>query len=232
MTQTLENPVVPVTGPPYSRLLRVSAGVSLAVAGLTNGLTQYLGELASGGLDFGDQIAWGEDHPVLHQTEQGLMVLSALFLPLGLLGVAHVTRWTSRRLTLVAVPLMLWGMWGFHNVLAMGYVAGTVAPDIVGVATAQQLEEGLVGDRGVVLLALVPHLAGSFFGVLLLTVAAWRSGRFPRVACALVIVFLVWDFTLPTAGVLEPHALLAVAWVWMGVSLVRMPQAVWTGTDR
>ena len=49
-----------------------------------------------------------------------------------------------------------------------------------------------------VVTALVPHLIGSFFGVLLLAVAAWRSGAFPKAACALVVVFLVWDFLLPT----------------------------------
>ena len=87
-----------------------------------------MGELLTGDLDFSEQIVWGTEHTVAHSTEQTLILLSALFLPLGLLGLAQVTRWRARRLTLVGVVLMLWGMWGFHNVLAMGYVAGTVAP--------------------------------------------------------------------------------------------------------
>ena len=132
-----------------------------------------------------------------------------------------MTRWTARRLTLVAVPLMLWGMWGFHNVLAMGFVAGTVTPHVLSVDDAVKLNDGLVSDPGVVVTALLPHLIGSFFGVLLLMVAAWRSGAFPKVPCALVIAFLVWDFLLPTWGLLEPHLLLFVGWTWLGVALLR-----------
>ena len=49
-------------------------------------------------------------------------------MPLGLLGVAHVCRFRAPVLTAIATPLVVWGMWGFGNVLAMGYVAGTVAP--------------------------------------------------------------------------------------------------------
>ena len=136
--------------------------------------------------------------------------MSALFLPLGLLGLAQVTRWGSPRLTAVGLPLALWGMWGFHNVLAMGYVAGTVTPAVLGVEEAVALnDDGLVGHPGVVGTALVPHLLGSFLGMFVLMLAAWRSGL-SRAACALVMVFLVWDFLLPTDGVLQPHVLLAV----------------------
>ena len=78
--------------------------------------------------------------------------------------------------------------------------------------------------------ALVPHLLGSFLGLLLLMLAAWRVRQFPRWACALVIAFLVWDFLLPSYGALEPHVLLAVGWCWLGVRLVRMPWATWRGS--
>lgn len=46
---------------------------------------------------------------------------------------------------------------------------------------------------------------------------------------ALLVAFLVWDFTLPSAGPLEPHLLLMAALVWLGVHLVRMPQRIWLG---
>jgi hypothetical protein len=232
MSQTLETPATTTTAPPYSSLLRVAAGVCLVLAAVTNGLSQYVGHLVVGDLDFTDQMRWGLDHPGLHRAEQSLLVVSALFMPLGLLGVAHVTRWSARALTLVATPLVLWGMWGFHNVLSMGFVSGTVAPQLIPLDAAATLSEDLVTDPGAVWLALVPHLVGSFFGVLLLTVAAWRSGRFPKVACGLVVAFLVWDFFLPAVGPLEAHLLLFLGWAWLGVALVRMPQAVWTGAAR
>ena len=178
------------------------------LAALTNGLSQYVGHLVIGDLDFSEQIRWGAEHVAFQRVEQALLVTSALFMPLGLLGVAHVTRWRARRLTLVAVPLMLWGMWGFHNVLAMGFVSGTVTPSVLSVADAVQLNEGMVTDPGVVVLALVPHLFGSFFGLLLISLAAWRSGAFPKAASLIVAAFLVWDFLLPAVGPFEAHLLL------------------------
>jgi hypothetical protein len=124
---------------------------------------------------------------------------------------------------------MLWGMWGFHNILSMGYVAGTVAPQIISVEQAVSLNDALPSEPGVVAVALVPHLVGSFLGILLLTAAAWRSGAFPRTACVLVVVFLFWDFLLPSAGPFEPHLLLAVGWVWLGVTMMRMGDDAWRG---
>lgn len=215
--------------PPYSRAVRLGVGTSLVLAGLLNGLPQYLFSVLVGDMTFSEQIAWGAQHDTAQRLEQLALVVSALFMPLGLLGIGQVTRWHAPRLTVVAVPLVLWGMWGFHNVLSMGYVAGTVAPTVLPLQQAVRLNDALPGEAGTVVVALVPHLLGSFLGVLLLTVAAWRSQVFPRVACALVALFLVWDFLLPSAGPLEPHLLLAVGWTWLGVTLLRMPDAVWHG---
>ena len=150
-------------------------------------------------------------------------------MPLGLLGIAHVCRFRAPVLTAIATPLVLWGMWGFGNVLAMGYVAGTVAPSVLTVDDAVALNDGLAGHPGTVATALVPHLIGSFLGLVLLGVAAWRSGAFPRTAVALMIAFLVWDFLLPPLGPVDAHVLLVVAWVWLGAHLLRMPDRVWRG---
>jgi hypothetical protein len=199
-------------------------------AGLLNGLPQYLFSVLVGDMSFDEQIAWGAGHDTAQRVEQTLLVVSALVMPIGLLGLAQVTRWRAPRLTLVAVPLVIWGMWGFHNVLALGYVSGTVAPGALSVADAQTLNDAYLEDPGVLLTALLPHLVGSFFGLLLLTIAAWRSRQFSRWACAAVVVFLLWDFFLPSHGPLEPHLLLAIGWCWMGARLMRMPGAAWRGS--
>jgi hypothetical protein len=216
-------------GPPFSRALRVLAGLSLVAAGVLNGLPQAVVAALTGDLSFGEQIAWGAEHPVAHGLEQAALVVSSLVMLPGLLGVAHVCRFRVPVLTAVATVLVVWGMWGFGNVLAMGYVAGTVAPSVLSVDAAVQLNEGLGGHAGTVAVALVPHLVGSFLGIVLLGVAMWRSGAFPRVAVALLIAFVVWDFALPMAGPVDAHVLLVVAWVWLGVHLVRLPDAVWRG---
>ena len=223
-------PHAPAASPPLSRAAQLGAGVSLLLAGLLNGGSQYLTHLLTGDHgDFSDQIRWGAEHPGPHQAEQAALVASMFFLPLGLLGLAHLARWGAPRLTAVALALVLWGMWGFHNVVALGYGAGSVAPGAIGVDAAVDLNESYLDHLGVTLTALVPHLLGSFLGLLLLTLACWRSGRLPRVPLALLAAFLVWDFLLAPVGPLEPHLLLAVALGWLGVHVLRMPVGTWSG---
>ena len=89
---------------------RPATGLCLLAAGLTNGLGQYAGELAMPDLeDFSAQIVWGADHPGVHATEQTLLLVSMGVLPLGLLGLAHLTRWAAPRLTAVGIVLTLCG---------------------------------------------------------------------------------------------------------------------------
>jgi hypothetical protein len=209
-------------------LLKSVAGVSLVLAAVLNGLSQYVGHLVvPDGDSFNDQLRWSVEHPTFHGAEQLALVLSSLFMPIGLLGLAWVAHHRARRLTAVAVALTIWGMWGFHNVLAMGYTTGTVAPGAIGVEAAVQLNNSLVDHAGVMVTALLPHLVGSFFGLLLLAVAAWRSRLLPKVPLLLLVGFLLWDFLLPPAGPLEAHLLLTVSWTWLGVHLVRMPTQAW-----
>jgi hypothetical protein len=217
------------TTAPYSSLIQKATGVCLVLAAVTNGLSQYVSHLVIGDREWIDQIRWGADHLAYLRAEQLTLIVSALFMPLGLLGIAQVTRWSSRRLTLVGTPLMLWGMWGFHSILTGGYIFGAAAIDAVGKDGAVELNEGLMTDAGAGLVALLPHLLGSLLGITLLTVAAWRSGAFPRSACALVLAFLVWDYFLPPVGALEAHLLLFVGWMWLGVAMIRMPHRVWSG---
>lgn len=214
---------------PLSRATRIGVGISLVVAGLTNGLAQYLGEvLKPDGLeDFSAQIRWGAEHPGVHVTEQTALLVSMLVLPLGFLGLASITRWTAPRLTAVAIVLTLWGLWGFHNVVALGYGAGTVGPEVIGADAAVALNDGYVEHTGTVVTALLPHLIGSFLGLLLLAIAGIRGGLLPRIPLVLLIAFLVWDFFLPAVGPLEAHLLLAVALGWLGIHVLRLPQAVW-----
>jgi len=214
---------------PYARAARVIAGVSLVLAGLLNGLSQYLTHLLHGDLMFTEYVRWAADHAGVVRAEQAALVASMLFAPLGLLGIAQVCRWRAPRLTAAGIALAIWGMWGFHNLIAMGYLMTVTAPDALGADLAVQLSDALGGDPGAVLTALVPHLLGSFFGLVLLSVACWRSAAFPRSPLVLLVVFLVWDFTLPSVGVFEPHLLLAVAWAWLGLRLARMTDPEWHG---
>lgn len=227
MTQTRRE-AAPV-GAPYSRQIRIAAGVCLVLGAITNGLVQYVQEFVVPDGSVADEVSWRFDHQLYLHVDQGLVLLSALVMPLAVLGVAQVTRWTSPRLTLVAVPLLLWGMWGFHNILSTDYFLRTFVPGVLPVREAVVLEESLFSDTGLVVMSLVPHLVGSFLGAVLLSIAAWRSGRFSRVASGLVIGFLAWDFLLVPFGPFEAHLLLAVGWAWWGIDLIRMPHEHWAG---
>jgi hypothetical protein len=217
--------------PPLSRAVQVAVGCCLVAAGLLNGLSQYVGHVMAGdGIDdFSDQMRWWAAHPTEARVEQLALVASTLVMPIGLLGLLHLARRRSPRLTAVAGVLVLWGMWGFHNILAMGYVTGYVGPRELPMGEAVRLNDALTAEPGVVVTALLPHLVGSFIGLLLMCVACWRSGLVPRTPLVLLAGFLVWDFLLPAVGVLEPHLLLVVAWGWLGVHIVRMRPRDWRG---
>jgi hypothetical protein len=218
---------------PLSRAAQLGAAACLIVAGLTNGLSQYVGTLLMPELDdFSAQIRWGADHATVHAAEQTVLLVSMLVLPLAFLGLAHLTRWSAPRLTAVGVILTLWGMWGFHNVVALGYGAGTVAPSVIGVDNAVELNDAYIMHVGTTVTALLPHLLGSFFGLLLLAGAGLKGRSLPRVPLVLLIVFLVWDFLLPSFGPLEPHLLLAAALIWLGIHIARLAPEQWRNPTR
>ena len=72
MSQTIDSRPAGAGRPaaPYSRALQLAAGVCLVLAAVTNGLSQYVGELVAGGGDFTEQIRWGAEHVAFHRTEQ------------------------------------------------------------------------------------------------------------------------------------------------------------------
>ena len=51
------------TAPPWSRALRRTAGICLILAGLLNGLPQFLLTLLTGDMSFDEQIAWSAGEP-------------------------------------------------------------------------------------------------------------------------------------------------------------------------
>ncbi|WP_022886627.1 hypothetical protein [Glaciibacter superstes] len=217
------------TTPPLSGTVRIVAGVSLALAGILNGLPAYLSQILAGDMEYVDYIRWGADNPGLAQTEQLVYVVSMLFAPIGLLAMAQVTRWRAPVITAVAAPLFLWGMWGFQNILSFGYLTVSTATRSIGPEAAVRLNDGLAADASGLLISLAPHLLGSFVGLVLLSIACWKSRAFSRTPIILLVVFLLWDFLLPAVGPLEPHILLIAAWVWLGIDLIRMPASVWRG---
>ena len=228
-TLTTPSPAVTEAPPPLSRSIQRGVGASLVLAGLLNGGLQYVDHFTAGNGERDAQMAYGLEHHALYQAIWFGAMVSSIFLLLGFLGLAQLTRWHTPKLTAVATPLVVWGMWGFGNVLAGTYIAQVVTPDVLGLDSGVSLiEDGFLEDWGMIAGSLAPHLLGSFFGILLLAIACWRSG-FPRVPVALLVVFLLWDFMLVPVGPLEPHLLLMVALVWLGAHVARLPHDQWLG---
>jgi hypothetical protein len=92
MTTTSPAVVRSLAAPPWSRALRLTAGSCLILAGLLNGLPQFLLPLMTGDLSFGDQIAWAAAHPLPHRLEQTALLTSSLVMLPGLFDLAHVCR--------------------------------------------------------------------------------------------------------------------------------------------
>ena len=231
MTQTtLTAPTAATIEPPLSQAIHRGVGICLVLAGLLNGGLQYVDQLTAGDGERRELMAWGLEHHAVYQTVWFGAMLSSIFLLLGFLGLAQITRWHTPKLTVAATLLTVWGMWGFGNVLAGTYVGQVVTPDVLGLdAGVTLIEDGFLRDWGMIAGSLAPHLIGSFFGILLLAIACWRSGL-PRIPSALIVVFLLWDFMLSPVGPFEPHLLEMVALVWLGVSVIRMPHEQWLGT--
>ena len=226
---TPHRPAVTDAAPPFSRALRIVAGLCLVAAGLLNGLPQFLVTLVSGDLSFSEQIAWGAEHPMVHGLEQTALVVSSLVMLIGLLGVAQVCRFRAPGPHRDRDPPRGLGDVGLRQRPGHGLRVRDRGAGVLSVDRAVALNDGLSSHPGVVAVALVPHLIGSFLGLVLLSAAIWRSRAFPRATAVLLVAFLVWDFGLPPLGPVDAHVLLVVAWVWMGVHLLRMPDAVWRG---
>ncbi|MGB8379662.1 MAG: hypothetical protein WCG47_00210 [Dermatophilaceae bacterium] len=89
MTATT-NPSISTTTPPFSRLIQMASGVSLVLAGLLNGLPRCATSQLTENVTFSELIVWGTAHRLTLRAEQILLLVSALFLLPGLLGLAQV----------------------------------------------------------------------------------------------------------------------------------------------
>jgi hypothetical protein len=229
-TTTLQSSVH--TRPPLSRAAQLAAGLSLAAGALLTAAPQYLEQQWAGDLDRRHQIAWGLAHQSFYRAEWAAAMLGSLLLLVGFLGLWQVTRWRTPRLSAVGAVVLMWGMSGQVLSEAATYAAQVVAADVFGPADAERLvADGYLHDPGMVVAVLVPVIAGMFFGVILMAVALWRAG-FPPVPVVLLALWPLWDFFGPSRlGPLSSELFLAMAGVWLGITLTRIPADRWHGRD-
>ncbi len=147
------------------------------------------------------------------------LVGTALYVP-AFLGLLRRTAARSPRLSLVASVLVVASMLGFAGV-RMGQAAELQAvreglPTSQAAALVDHLSANPVGA-----VLLVMFLGGTVVGMLLLAAAVWRSGRFPRPAVVLLVLFPFVDLALAGhVGAVVSHLLLLVGLTWIAVRLL------------
>jgi hypothetical protein len=232
MTDTSHQPSVIAIEPPFSRPIKLTVAVCLAVGAGLSAVPQYIEQLLAGGLEREDQIAWGLAHQGFYRVEWLAGMLGSCQLAIGFLGLWQITRWSTPKLTAISAVVLTWGMSGQIFSETATYASQVIAADVFGAAGAERLiSEGYLHDPGMIAGVLVPVIAGMFFGVILLAVALWRSA-FPRVPVVLLALWPLWEFFGPSPlGPFTTDLFLLVAGVWLGVVVARLPHARWLGRD-
>ena len=160
-----------------------------------------------------ERVHWWLAHPLAMQLSQAVGLLAVPCLVAALVVYRRLCQDSSRRLSAVAVGMLLSAMVGLAAVHGVELAARWVA-----VQGHPQAAVGILGvqDPGLPGIALVVmFLPMAAIGSLLLAVAMWRSPYVPRLAAAFVLAFLVLDFAGGLGLVSHASALagdLVLAW--------------------
>ncbi|MQB00406.1 MAG: hypothetical protein GEU78_08965 [Actinobacteria bacterium] len=203
-------------------------GVALVIQPVA-GLIEHLLDPKSGTV-VADHIAAMASNPDgrLASILVGLLA-TVLFVPIAL-GLAHLVRSGAPRLGLVGGGLALIGVVGYSAMHGADIAFLEMVKQDVGQTAAVHIIEGFEASAGgASVLAL--FLVGMFLGTLLLALALWRTRSAPRLAAALIAVFLVVDAAGAIAGIkpvnLVAHTLLIVGSGWIGLRVLAMTDEEW-----
>jgi hypothetical protein len=147
------------------------------------------------------------------------IVATALLVP-AFAGLASACLERAPRLARAGAAVIVLSMMGFFAVRMVQGVQLQLVTDGVDRHTAARLVDDLTGNPvgGAILAA---FLLGSMVGLVLLAVAAWRTGL-PRPAAVALGVFPFADLVMQGhLGTIASHLLLLAATSWLAVALVR-----------
>ncbi len=223
-------PSTVLTTPPLSRVTQLAVALSLFFGSALIAVPQYVEYLRAGDLERKEHIAWGLAHQSFYRAEWAAGMVGSFLLLLGFMGLWHLTRWHTPKLTVIGAVVLTWGMTGqiFSDVAT--YTAQVVAADVFGASGAERLiADGYMKDPGMIAVVLVPVIAGMFFGVLMLAAACWRSDL-PKAPVVALALWPLWDFFAPgPVGPFTADLLLLFSGVWLGVAVARQPRGRWQG---
>ncbi len=206
-------------------------GRRLAVTGLLVGATLNTTEAVLGqflparpeGLE--DQLRLVAEHSTLYGVRAVLGTLAVPFMVIGFLAAARLLAERARRTGRFAGTALVAGMWGFVGIHLMGLLQ-LPASGSADLGAAARVLEAAQSSPVLGALFLLPFLAGTVLGMLVLTVGLLRTGAVPRWIPAVWLVFLLIDFSVGAVGPVDPHWLYLVGAAGLAAHVARAGEAI------
>ncbi len=154
--------------------------------------------------------------------------LAQLPLLAGVLGIGHLLRARSPRLSTIGTCLAVIGCFGHAVAGGIGLVTLSMAADTANLEVQAQLADSL--ENGATIPFMAAGLLGTVLGILLLSIGLFRSGVGPRWVGPTLWLFLVVEFVgsnLSDWASLAAVVLYALALGAVAVTMHRTPAAAW-----
>ncbi|NUW31625.1 hypothetical protein HTZ77_09320 [Nonomuraea sp. SMC257] len=205
---------------------RTAAGVSLVLAPLCL-LLGMITDPSEPGVE--DPLAYAHNPGAVGVSATLLHYAWVLFVP-GVLGLVHLVRRKGVVLANLAGAVTVLGLINFSSLMISDFF-DIVLFQALPVAQAEKLMQD-AAQPAMVAAWQLPGMIGSFLGLALVAVAYARAGRagwwFPAGVLAGIAVWLfgasAWNMVLGLGG----PVILLVVFGFVGVSLIRMPDAEWS----
>ncbi len=189
---------------PVGRRLAVTGLVVGSVLNTTEALLTKALPARPEGLE--DQLRLVAENSTVYGVRAVIGTVAVPFMAIAFLAAARVLAERARRTAILAGSLLLAGMWGFAGIHLLGLLQLPGSQDPAGSAGFFEAAES---SPVLAALFLVPFLAGTVLGMVVLTVGMLKTGVVARWIPAFWLVFIVIDFSVGPVGPVDPH------WLWL-----------------
>ncbi len=201
-------------------------GRRLAVAGLVVGAGLNTAEAVLGQFlparpeSIEDQLRLVAEHSTLYGVRTVLGTLAVPFMVIGFLAAARLLADRARRTGLTVGTLLAAGMWGFVGIHLMGLLQ-LPASGVADPGGAAAVLEAAQSSPVLGAMFMLPFLAGTVLGLLVLSIGLLRTGAVPRWIPAVWLAFLLLDFSVGAVGPVDPHWLFLAGAVGLAAHIAR-----------
>jgi hypothetical protein len=212
-----------------STFRRMACGLCLIAGAVMLLLANVLDPLIGSGREERDIVEALKDDPEMAQLSTALYVFGFALVAIGIIGVVHVIRGRGVVLANLGGALALLGLILF-TALSATTVNQIVEAEHLELDTAVSLSED-IQDYWVAYVVVIPALAGTLIGFLLLAVAVVRSGLAHEVAGVLIVLGSLVVTASDEARVVAvvAGALLLAGWGLVALRLLGLTDEQWEG---